>query len=123
MTKITGTPSTRPKSIQLPINLTFDIELRKSAPDEDDGTPQSPFFHLAEAAVRAISDRSVGERALARALPPLARFWPLLGTSSISPVAIRMTWTALPITSAGGFSPFGPRGIPTNIPHGLIIGL
>jgi AhpD family alkylhydroperoxidase len=31
--------------------------------------------------------------------------------SSISPVAIRMTWTALPITSAGRFSPLGPRAI------------
>jgi hypothetical protein len=30
--------------------------------------------------------------------------------SSISPVAIRMTWTALPITSAGRFSPLGPLG-------------
>jgi hypothetical protein len=28
-----------------------------------------------------------------------------------SPVAIRMTFTALPITSAGRFSPLGPRGI------------
>ena len=25
--------------------------------------------------------------------------------------AIRMTWTALPITSAGRFSPLGPRGM------------
>src|SRR5438132_9208141 len=31
--------------------------------------------------------------------------------SSTSPVAIRMTWTALPITSAGRRSPFGPRGM------------
>jgi hypothetical protein len=29
----------------------------------------------------------------------------------LAPVAIRMTWTALPITSAGRFSPLGPRGI------------
>ena len=28
-----------------------------------------------------------------------------------SPVAIRMTFTALPITSAGRFSPLGPLGI------------
>jgi len=27
------------------------------------------------------------------------------------PVAMRMTWTALPITSAGRRSPLGPRGI------------
>jgi hypothetical protein len=31
----------------------------------------------------------------------------------MSPVAIRMTWTALPITSAGRFSPLGPRGMGT----------
>jgi len=30
--------------------------------------------------------------------------------SSISPIAIRMMCTALPITSAGRFSPFGPFG-------------
>ena len=35
----------------------------------------------------------------------------LIITSSASPVAIRMTWTALPITSAGRRSPFGPRGM------------
>jgi hypothetical protein len=29
----------------------------------------------------------------------------------VSPVAIRMTWTALPITSDGRFSPRGPSGI------------
>src|SRR5690349_18457909 len=33
------------------------------------------------------------------------------GFSSISPVAIRITLTALPITSAGRFCPFGPLGI------------
>jgi hypothetical protein len=34
------------------------------------------------------------------------------GNSSVSsPVAIRMTLTALPITSARRFSPRGPRGI------------
>jgi hypothetical protein len=32
-------------------------------------------------------------------------------SSSISPIAIRMTLTALPITSAGRFSPRGPRGM------------
>src|SRR6266849_5678694 len=31
--------------------------------------------------------------------------------TNISPVASRMTWTALPITSRGRRSPFGPRGI------------
>ena len=33
--------------------------------------------------------------------------------TNISPVASRMTWTALPITSRGRRSPLGPRGIPT----------
>jgi len=31
--------------------------------------------------------------------------------AAISPIAIRMTWPALPITSVGRFSPLGPRGI------------
>src|SRR5258708_6386157 len=35
---------------------------------------------------------------------------------AISPVAIRITFTALPITSAGRFSPLGPLGI------GLLLG-
>jgi len=34
-----------------------------------------------------------------------------VSVSSISPVAIFMTWIALPITSAGRFSPLGPLGI------------
>jgi hypothetical protein len=37
-------------------------------------------------------------------------------TSVSSPVAMRMTFTALPITSAGRFSPFGPRGIKLSSP-------
>src|SRR3989442_149107 len=59
--------------------------------------------------------RSSGDNALARALAP-AR--PLrvrpdlgLGVSIISPVAILPTMTAAPITSAGRFSPRGPRGM------------
>src|SRR5262249_40572272 len=36
-------------------------------------------------------------------------------SSLSSPVAIRMTLTALPITSAGRFSPRGPRGISAEI--------
>lgn len=35
----------------------------------------------------------------------------VVGVSPISPVAIRMTWTALSITSAGRFSPLGPLSI------------
>jgi hypothetical protein len=36
---------------------------------------------------------------------------PSLSAFSISPVAIRMTWTALPITSAGRYSPLGPLDV------------
>ena len=37
--------------------------------------------------------------------------------SSISPVAIRPTMMAAPITSPGRFSPFGPLGIKPPLPH------
>jgi hypothetical protein len=39
--------------------------------------------------------------------------------SSIWPVAIRMTWTALPITSAGRRSPLGPLGIRVILKNGF----
>jgi hypothetical protein len=71
----------------------------------------APFFQRAVAAVRAASDRTSGGRARVRALPPLARLGARLGVSSISPVAIRMTWTALPIASEWRFSPLGPRSM------------
>jgi hypothetical protein len=70
------------------------------------------------AARRAISARRSGVIFAARAFPPrlpssaaalLAR---LVSNSSLSsPVAIRMTLTAAPITSAGRFSPRGPFGM------------
>jgi hypothetical protein len=72
------------------------------------------YFHRAAAAFLAIFFRSSPERLSARAFAPARpdRMRPDFGTgSSISPVAMRMTWTALPITSAGRFSPLGPRGI------------
>jgi hypothetical protein len=50
---------------------------------------------------------------LARALPPFRpprRLLPV-GWSSASPVAMRITWTALLTTSAGRFAPFGVLGI------------
>jgi transcriptional regulator with XRE-family HTH domain len=65
----------------------------------------------------AISRRRSEVRASARAIPPLrpplrcSSFAGSRTVSSISPVKILMTWTALPITSAGRFSPLGPRGI------------
>lgn len=70
------------------------------------------FFQRAFAATRAIWAFLALVRAVARAVPPLrpnstaAAFFPKdAGLSSvvsaISPVAIRMTWTALEITSAG----------------------
>ena len=60
---------------------------------------------------------SFGESFFALAAPPI--FPALLAalasrvrmSSSISPVAMRITLTALPMTSAGRFSPLGPRGI------------
>jgi hypothetical protein len=76
------------------------------------------LVHRLSAALRAISLRRFAVMPFALAFPPIrpsataAAFLPSSVTlSSISPVAIRMTWTALPITSAGRRSPLGPRGI------------
>src|SRR5579871_2704496 len=70
-------------------------------------------FHLAAAAFWAISLRSFAvsfwARAFAPACPLLVR--PDFLLSSISPVAIRPTMIAAPMTSAGRFSPLGPFGI------------
>jgi hypothetical protein len=59
------------------------------------------------AALRAISTRRFLDRVAARTFPPLlpssAAALRSGSFSSTSPVAIRMTWTALPITSAGRF--------------------
>jgi hypothetical protein len=78
--------------------------------------------HRALAAALAISLRRAEGMDLARAappaLPPLARLGALLGLSSASPVAMRPTRMAAPITSAGRFSPRGPLGIMTR-PHRL----
>ena len=67
------------------------------------------------AALRAISRRSSGVRRFARArppiLPPFARLGAADTVSSSSPVAILATMTAVPITSAGRFWPWGPFGI------------
>src|SRR5713101_7645950 len=65
----------------------------------------------AEAAFLAIARRSLPDRLSARAFPPLrpsstaALFLPSSVSldSFTSPVAIRMIWTALPITSGGRF--------------------
>jgi hypothetical protein len=69
----------------------------------------------AAAAFLAIVLRLLGVNLAARASPPALPLRTLpdfaVVVSEISPVAIRMTWTALPITSAGRFSPLGPRGI------------
>ena len=76
------------------------------------------FFHRFVAAAFAISVRRSGVIALARAAPPLAPSAFAAGSlpssivsSSISPVAICMTRTALPMTSAGRFWPLGPVGM------------
>src|SRR5262249_37187147 len=72
-------------------------------------------FQRLDAALRAISARFFLESLAARALPPrLPRSAAALRTGSFScssPVAILMTLTAAPITSAGRFSPRGPLGI------------
>ena len=69
----------------------------------------------AAAAALAISLRFDFERLFARAFPPKLPSWAAalwaLDVSVSSPVAIRITLTALPITSAGRFWPFGPVGI------------
>src|SRR5687768_3182661 len=57
------------------------------------------------------SGESILARAAPPALPPLARLGALLGLSSASPVAMRPTRMAAPITSAGRFSPLGPLGM------------
>src|SRR5271156_6574955 len=79
----------------------------------------SYFFQRFAAAFRAISPRRSGDIALALAAPPLAPSAFALGSlpssvgsvSTSSPVAIRITLTALPMTSAGRFWPLGPVGI------------
>jgi hypothetical protein len=70
-----------------------------------------PFFHLALAAFSAILRRWSGDRVLARATRPLTPpLWPRGGDglSSTCPVAILMTWTALPTT--GALLAFGASG-------------
>jgi hypothetical protein len=58
--------------IQLPMDLTFDIELRKNTPDDEEKTGwESPFFQRASAPRRAISERCSGVSRAARAVPPL----------------------------------------------------
>ena len=52
--------------------LTLDIEIRKGS-DDDEGDAVEDFFQRGCAAALAISARCFGVRALARALPPLAR--------------------------------------------------
>src|ERR1035437_802354 len=75
-----------------------------------------------ELIIRAISDRCFLERLEARAFPPMrprataAAFLPsgsAVGPESSGswPVAMRITLTALPITSAGRRSPLGPLAI------------
>jgi hypothetical protein len=70
----------------------------------------------AAAAFRAIAARRLGVIRAALALPPrlpssAAALLALSSSSVSSQVAIRMTLTAAPITSAGRFSPRGPLGI------------
>lgn len=77
------------------------------------------YFHRAAAAFLAMALRLALLSAWARAAPPLrpsstaALLRPSSVSSSISPVAIFVTWTALEITSAGRLWPFGVLGILT----------
>jgi hypothetical protein len=80
------------------------------------------FRHRLFAAFFAISDRFLAVIPAARALPPIrprataAAFLPSsVVMSSISPVAILAIMTALPMASAGRFSPLGPRGINSSL--------
>src|SRR6266545_5631963 len=83
--------------------------------------PRPTYFQRAFAALLAISLRRLADMPSARAFPPRRPSATAAGSfpsdsgvgisSSIWPVAIRMTWTALPITSAGRRSPLRPRGI------------
>jgi hypothetical protein len=76
---------------------------------------RAPYPQRAAAAFLAIDLRLLGVNFAARAFAPAFPLRTLpdftCTVSTISPVAIRMTWTALPITSAGRFSPLGPLGI------------
>jgi hypothetical protein len=79
---------------------------------------QSTFFQRASAAFFATADRSFAVIFSARAFPPrrpsdcAALSLPSSVTaSSSSPVAIRITFTAFPITSAGRLRPLGSLGI------------
>ena len=73
------------------------------------------FCQRAFAAFLAIAARRSSAREAARALAPFKpafRAASGIVLSSTSPVAIRMTWTALPITCRrGAYSPLGPVGI------------
>jgi hypothetical protein len=93
-------------------------QLREWRYSRDNFDVRHPFPQRFAAAAFAISDRRSGVILAARAFPPrlpssaAAFFAESVSTSSVSsPVAIRMTLTALPITSAARFSPRGPLGI------------
>ena len=91
---------------------------------------QGVLPHRLAAAARATSARRSGVMAAARAAPPLrpmltaAASLPLSGSgaSFSSPVAIRMTFTAAPITSAGRCSPLGPLGITLHLLNVNLVG-
>lgn len=71
------------------------------------------------AAALAMAERFEGDNLSALtfppALPPLARPGTVKLVSSASPVAIRIIWTAFPMTSAGRFCPEGPFGMTSNM--------
>src|SRR5436853_5474590 len=95
------------------------VERRSAAQAMRPPDPQARRdFHRAAAACLAIALRFLADMAAARALPPMrpsataAAFLPSsVVMSSTSPVAILAIMTARALTSAGRFSPLGPRGI------------
>ena len=76
------------------------------------------YFQRAFAAVLAISFRRLADIPSARAFPPLRPSATAAGSLPSSGV-LRMTWTVLPITSAGRRSPLGPRGMFFTLVHCL----
>src|SRR2546430_11090430 len=92
------------------LKLTFHLDHSEGA--DQPGLRLSPraYFQRAFAAVLAISFRRLADIPSARAFPPLRPNSTAAGSLPSSGV-LRMTWTVLPITSAGRRSPLGPRGI------------
>jgi hypothetical protein len=101
------------------VKLACNLLMRCGLPEKLRQPDHRFVLHLAVAARLAISARRALLMAFPRAMRPFrqsstaALSFPsfVAGDSSISPVAIFITWTAFPITSAGRFAPFLVLGI------------